>query len=186
MKKSAIGLSLAALVLSGSAVAAPPAPGAPPLMKRDADGNGVLTRAEAQSAATGMFAQIDVNKDGTFDHTDREAQAEAMRTRMFDRLDANKDGQISRAEFTADRGPGKPGPQLGRRGPGSRQGGADRGPGRGMGQPMTQAQFVAAALQRFDATDTNKDGQVTQAERQAHREQRKAQRQEARAPKPQG
>jgi len=186
MKKSVIGLSLATLVLSGAVAAAPPAPGAPPAMKRDADANGVVTRAEAQKAAAGMFAQIDVNKDGTFDRADRQAQVDAMRTRMFDRLDTNKDGQISRAEFTADRGPGEHGPRMGRRGPGRPSPDGARGSGRGMGEPMTQAQFVAAALQRFDAADTNKDGQVTQAERQTYHEQRKAQRQQTRAAKPQG
>jgi hypothetical protein len=50
---------------------------------------------------------------------------------------------------------------------------------------MTQADFVAAALTRFDARDADKDGQLTQAERQAAREQRKAQRQQFRAQKTQ-
>ena len=51
---------------------------------------------------------------------------------------------------------------------------------------MTQDQFVAAALQRFDAGDANKDGQLTQAERQAAREQRKARRHQSRTPQAQG
>ena len=43
---------------------------------------------------------------------------------------------------------------------------------------VTQAQFTAAALQRFDRTDANKDGQVTREERQTAR---KAMRDEWRA-----
>jgi hypothetical protein len=34
---------------------------------------------------------------------------------------------------------------------------------------VTQAEFTAAALQRFDRLDANKDGQVTKEERQAAR-----------------
>lgn len=187
MKKTVIGLSLAALVLGGSAYAAPN-------FKRDADRNGVLTRAEVQQSATASFARLDVNRDGKLDQSDRTARREAMKTRMFERLDTNKDGQIARTEFMADRG--KPGMREGRRGGGRRHGGADWGAGRMMGGKRTganwnggtttQAEFVAAALQRFDARDANKDGQLTQAERQAAREQMKAQRQQARPQKPQG
>lgn len=168
MKKTAIGLSLAALVLGGAASAAPPAPVAPPAKAHDA--GRAITRAEAQTAAAALFARLDANKDGKLDQTDRASQVAAFKTRMFDRLDADKDGQISRAEFMADRGAVKPGPRRGGRGGamgGTRAEDAARG-------PMTQAEFVAAALQRFDARDTNKDGQVTPAERRQART-RKAQ-----------
>jgi hypothetical protein len=146
----------------------------------------VVTRAEAQAAAASIFTQMDINKDGTFDQADRTARREAMQGRMFDRLDANKDGQITRAEFMAGNGPGKRGPGADRRGPGGRPGKPGGAPeGRGLATAMTQDQFVAAAMQRFDAGDANKDGQVTQAERQALREQRQARRQPARPPKAQ-
>lgn len=184
MKKTVIGLSLAALVLGGSAYAAP---GTASPAKRDADSNGVVTRAEAQSAAASIFTQMDVNKDGTLDRADRAARREAMQARMFDRLDADKNGQITRVEFMANKGAGKDGPRAARRGPGrhhARPGGATAG--RGLAAAMTQDQFVAAALQRFDARDANKDGQLTQAERQAAREQRKARRQQSRTPRAQG
>jgi Ca2+-binding EF-hand superfamily protein len=46
---------------------------------------------------------------------------------------------------------------------------------------ITTAEFTAAALQRFDAMDTNKDGQVTPEERQAAREQMRAKWQQMRA-----
>jgi hypothetical protein len=189
MKKTAISLSLAALVLGSGAYAAPGAPS--PALKRDSDSNGVVTRAEAQRAAASIFTQMDVNKDGTFDRADRAARREAMQARMFDRLDANKDGQITRAEFMTDKGARRAGPRGGfradRRGPGelnANPGGAAASPG--LAAAMTQDQFVAAALQRFDARDANKDGQLTQAERQAAREQRKARRQQSRTPQAQG
>lgn len=174
MKKTVIGLSLAALVLAGGAYAAPGAPG----LKRDMDRNGTITRAEMQQAVTASFARLDVNKDGKLDRADRAARAEERKTRMFDRLDTNKDGQIARAEFMADRGPGQDGAREGRRGMGRHHGGPGRMMGgkrtgaNGTGGAMTQAEFVAAALQRFDARDANKDGQLTQAERQTAREQR--------------
>ncbi|MFD2135292.1 hypothetical protein ACFSLT_08770 [Novosphingobium resinovorum] len=43
---------------------------------------------------------------------------------------------------------------------------------------VTQAEFIAAALKRFDAQDTNHDGKVTKEERaaarKAHMDERKA------------
>lgn len=148
-------------------------------MKRDADGNGVITRAEAQSRATAMFARMDANKDGKLDASDRALNREAMKTRRFEQLDTDRNGQISKAEFMADRGP-RDGERRGHRGRGMRggHGGGMMGMGKRMGADgtgsVTQADFVAAALARFDAMDTNKDGQVTQAERQAARAQMKA------------
>jgi hypothetical protein len=184
MKKTVIGLSLAALVLGGGASAAP---GAPSTAKRDADSNGVVTRAEAQASAASLFTRMDVNKDGTLDRADRTARREATQASMFDRLDADKNGQISRTEFMANKGPRQGGPRASRRGPGPHQARADGAAGgRGMAAAMTQDQFVAAAMQRFEARDANKDGQLTQAERQAAREQRKAQRQQARTLRAQG
>lgn len=183
MKKTALGLSLAALVLAGSAHAAPAAPS----LKRDADRNGVITRAEAQAAAAAIFTRMDANKDGKLDQADRAARREAMQTRMFERLDTNKDGQLTRAEFMADNGRGRPGARFSRRGAGRHEGKPQgAGQGRNFAAAMTQDQFVAKSLQRFDASDANKDGQVTPAERQAAREQRKAQRQQARAQRSQG
>lgn len=197
MKTFAIGLS-AALALAGSAYAAQGQ-----LKNRgDADGNGVVTRAEAQTQAAERFARRDVNKDGKIDAADRQAVREARKTRMFERLDTDKDGQITKAEFFAERAPGKrvasgepgnDGMRHGRRGHG-RHGRGGHG-GMMMGAKMadadkngaiTQAEFAAAALQRFDALDANKDGQVTKEERAAARERMKAEWQQRRAQKAQG
>lgn len=201
-RKIALGLTLAATALTGTAwaeQAAKPAKPAPVTM----------TRAEAQTKAVAKFAELDVNKDGKLDRADHEARREARRTAAFDRMDADKNGQLSRAEFTAapQRGEGREG--AGREGWGNRRGGPDgpgghRGHGRhfggGRGGPdggfggmadankdgaVTQAEFTAAALQRFDRADANKDGKVTpeehQAARQAMREQWRANRAERQA-----
>ena len=169
MKKIILGLSLAALA-AGSAYAVESQRPNP-----DRDGNGILTRAEAEARSAQMFARMDANKDGKLDPADREAR----RAAHFDAIDANKDGQISRAEFTAPRerrgmGEGR-GPGMERRKGGHHRGGMMRGPMmQGMADTdkdgaITQAEFTAAALRRFDRTDVNKDGQVTREERQAQR-----------------
>lgn len=197
MKNFAIGLSLAALMLGGGAYAAQGAG----KQHADADGNGVVTRAEAQAAASAAFTRHDQNKDGKLDRTDRQARMEARKTERFTRLDADKDGQISRTEFMADSGPAH-GKRMAMGAPS--KGGPDgmrhhrrHGGGRGLMGPgkmgdankdgaMTQAEFASAALQRFDALDANKDGQVTGEERRAARERMKAERQQMRAQKAQG
>jgi len=156
--------------------------------KGDADGNGVLTRAEAQAHATQMFAKMDANKDGKLDASDRTARRAEMQAKMFERLDANKDGSISKAEWDqhgadraakraergdrrADAGEGKRdgmrGGHHGKRGGhhGMMMGKADANGDKA----ISQAEFQTAALARFDAADANKDGQVTAEERQAQR-----------------
>jgi hypothetical protein len=168
-RKIALGLSLAATMLAGAAFAA----------EQGTKGDGSMTRAEAQTRAQEMFARLDVNHDGKLDQADRAAR----RAAMFDRIDTNHDGQISRAEFDAadQRGPrgleGGGGPERGPGGPGKhRWGGRGRHEG-GMlmgsmaggnkDGPITQAEFVAAAMERFDRADTNHDGTVTREERLA-------------------
>jgi len=171
-RKIMLGLSLAATAVAGGAYA-----------QQAAKGDGVFTRAEAQAKAQEMFARLDVNKDGKLDQADRAAR----RAAMFDRMDTDHNGQISRAEFDA-MGPGARGHRGGgiangpdgERGPG-KHGWGHRGGHRGgmmMGRmadadkdgTITQAEFTAAAMQRFDRMDTNHDGTVTKEERQAARQ----------------
>ena len=156
-RKIALGLSLAATMLAGAAFAA----------EQGTKGDGSMTRAEAQTRAQEMFARLDVNHDGKLDQADRAAR----RAAMFDRIDTNHDGQISRAEFEAfgergNRGPEGAGqPEGGAHGPGMhRWGGRGHGGGGMMMGLMadanhdgvvTKAEFVAAALRRFDEADTN-------------------------------
>ena len=169
MKKIAIGLSLAALAVAGTAMAEQAwGPG-----QRDA----TVTRADALARAAQMFDRLDVNNDGKLDPADREA----MHAAMFDKIDTNKDGQLSRAEFMAMR-PDMGGHAMGGEGPkmdGDHMGAGHMG-GHGMGGMMlmrmadtnhdgtvSKDEFMAAAATRFDSADTNHDGSLTPAERQA-------------------
>ena len=201
MKKRTLGLSgsLAALALAaaGAAYAAPEASKRGP----DADANGVVTRGETQAHAGALFARLDVNKDGQLNPADREARREQRLAERFGQLDTDKNGQISRGEFAARPTRPEAGPEAkpdGHRGwhgghGGGKHGGGWSGHGRGgmmMGGMMmggrdmaadadgngaiSQAEFTAAALARFDKTDADKDGKVTKEERRAAREQMRA------------
>ena len=197
MKKMTI-LTLGAALIAVPALAAP---GGERNMG-DADGNGVLTRAEAQSAAAKMFAKLDVNKDGKLDAADRAARQSAMQAKRFASLDANSDGSISKAEWdqhNADR-EAKRAEWKEERSAASKEAGEGKNAMRGMrgkrgghhgmrghqgmmmkadtngDKAISQAEFEAAALARFDRLDTNKDGQVTAEERQAQRAAWKAKR----------
>lgn len=203
-KKLMLGLSVAALAAGGIAYAH----GAhgtddDPHAMMDPDGNGVVTRAEAEKAAAQMFARLDVNKDGKLDRADREQARAAMREKHFAALDANGDGAVSKAEFMADKGPGGPGgPGMGDHdmdgpgGPGKHGGHGSMGGHHGMGGPggmgggmmmmakmadtdndgaVSQSEFMAAATKHFDMADANHDGQITKAERQAAHAAMKAQ-----------
>ena len=166
MRKLTISLIAGAVVLTASGVAL-----AQGLQSPAPD----LTRAAAQQRATEAFARMDANGDGRIDATDRDARQKAR----FDRIDADKNGALSLAEFTAARSDRD----------GDRAGRGDRGPRRHMrgglaGPPMgpngiidanqdgtlTQAEFTAAALARFDAADADSNGTVTAAERKAQRD----------------
>jgi len=114
-----------------------------PLLAQGYGGGRDQTRAEAEQRADMMFQMMDSNKDGTVTKTEAEQAA---------------------AQFEAMRG-----------------GNGGRGGGRiqrmldeafATSQSLTQAQFEAQALARFDAMDLNHDGTVTAAERQQLREQR--------------
>lgn len=165
-----------------------------------ADPNATWTRAEAQTQATEVFAKMDVNKDGKIDAADRTQMRAQREQARFTALDANKDGQISQAEWnqasanreakaqerraqmtakraTAGQDEAKPKARGERRG--KRAGfhhGMGRMGGRDGAQSVTQAEFVAKALERFDRLDADKDGNVTAAERQAFRETQRAER----------
>ena len=79
---------------------------------------------------------------------------------MFQRLDSNRDGTLTREEAQSA------GPQMGRGGPR-----VERLMTRlfGDAQSVTQAQFQAQALARFDRLDLDRNGVITAAERQQGR-----------------
>lgn len=208
-------LVLATTLLAGTAVAqtAPvtqPAPAVTPTPSTSVASpvrDRVTTRDEAVQTVRQHFSEMDANKDGTL----TTAEIETLRSKRlddfkafggghamvmgdpnaaFDRLDANKDGSISRDEFTKAREE-----RVERRvekrevRKNSPKDGNDvrrhvmrmHGPG-GLGGRMivmadtnkdgqiTQAEAEALALQHFDQMDANKDGQVTPEERRAGRQ----------------
>lgn len=152
-----------------------------------------MTRAAAEQRAVEAFAKIDVNSDGKIDTADREARQKAR----FDRIDADNNGAVSFAEFTAKRsrpdgesaGRGeRDGQRMGMRGGRGMRGGHHMGL-RGNAEvnqdgAVTQAEFTAAALVRFDAADADSNGTVTAAERKAQRDTMRKQRREHRGDRP--
>ena len=166
MKKIFAGAALAAALTAGGVVYA------------QAQAGATSTRAEAQAKAEEHFTRMDANRDSKIDSADREAHHAAM----FDKMDTDKNGQLSRAEFTAmhsmhgaaaggdhaigeHRG-GRHGMGMGGRG---RRGGMMQMADANKDGAISRQEFVAGALNRFDRSDTNKDGKVTAEERRASR-----------------
>ncbi|MCB2064242.1 MAG: EF-hand domain-containing protein [Novosphingobium sp.] len=178
-----VGLSALALVGGGTAALAAHHGGG---MKADANGDGIVTRAEAQTGAAAMFAKMDANSDGVLNAADREARMKERRTKMFAAIDADGNGQISREEFMAHKHEGKRGEMRGDKdgmkgGMGHKMGMRGHRGGKMMQMAdankdgsISKAEFTAAAMSRFDKTDANNDGKVTAEERQAAREQMRA------------
>ena len=130
----------------------------------------VAVAISAAAVSTPAFAQEANGGWAQRDQTRAEAQQRA--DMIFQMLDANRDGSVTRAEAE------QAASQFAARG-----GGEGRGAGRmqrlidqafGTAQSLTQPQFEALMLQRFDAMDLNHDGVLTAAERQQGREQRSA------------
>ena len=146
-------------------------------VKLDVNKDGKLDQADraarhAEKRAQ-MFDRLDANKDGSI------SKAE------WDQADAAR--QAKRAEWKAKRGEraGAPGNGAERHAMRGHHGGKRGGHGghSGHGGPggwmkadangdkaISQAEFVAGALARFDRMDANKDGKVTVEERQAMRQ----------------
>jgi hypothetical protein len=157
------------------------------------------TRAELKTQLEARFDHMDANHDGKIDEKDAQARRDARIADRFAQIDTDKNGAISKAEFAAaedHRGPPEGPPMGGRRfgsmgGPmmghgrammfhrGGMEGGRFRGPlpfarphggpeGK-PGAPLTRSDFVNQGLARFDKVDTDHDGKISQAEREAAR-----------------
>ncbi|MFZ3118489.1 MAG: XopAW family type III secretion system calcium-binding effector [Variovorax sp.] len=110
--------------------------------KADADGDSLISKLEMQRLMAKMTAE---GEDATSSTEDTSASDE-----LFAKLDSDGDGSLSQTEFDAGRPPGGEGPP-----PASGSGGGGGGGG-----------DVAGAT-TYDPLDTNKDGEVSLAERMA-------------------
>ena len=182
-----LGAGLLSLGVAAYAQSPAPAPGAR-AMAGPAKASPV-NRAELKSRLEQRFDASDANHDGTVTVEERAAARQAKRTamrdemreRVFARLDTDKNGAISKQEFAAapQRGPGRRG--FDGRGPDGRgHGMRGRMHGRMGGEimrgdyafnatPVTRKAFVDAGLGRFDRLDTDHDGTISPAERDAGR-----------------
>ena len=171
------GLAALTLAAAGGAAFAQQAPDRPArAMRADSDGDGRLSRGEFVGRRLERLTAVDSDRDGSVTVDERRA---AVRTRMaaradsrFDRLDADDDGAISRAEFDArremraERGPR---PMRAHRGP-HRGHGPARMVRMGAGGAIAIAEVQTRAEQAFSRLDSDGDGFVVAAERQAVRE----------------
>lgn len=120
------------------------------------------------------FAAMDANKDGAISKAEWDKHAADQAARAQERRTARMAARGSKDTATGDAA--RPGERahMGRSG-GPRHAMMHGGrSGRHFGGPagdkaVTQAEFVAQALARFDAMDANKDGKVTKEERAAAR-----------------
>ncbi len=193
MKKTIIAGGLAAASLAVLVGAAAPAPqtaaptqaatarAAPAARhaRMEARRTAPVTQAEFVQARVSRLTALDANHDGTVTAEELRAGAQARRAQhaaqRFERLDADKNGQISRAEFDAarpERGAGR-GPGGEHRGPrmAHRRGGERHGPGQRMAQhgPIIIADVQTKLTEDFARLDTDHDGVLSPAERQAGR-----------------
>ena len=207
-------LMAAAALMTGAAVAqtapvaqpAPAVPTAAPAPTAHPVRDKVTTRDEAVQMVRRHFGEMDANKDGTVTTAEMDA-ARGKRfedfkafdgghamvmgdpNAAFDRLDTNKDSYISREEFTKareqrverrieKRAERKSSPKEGKEvrrhmrmnGPGGFGGGMLAMADTNKDGQVTQAEAEALALQHFDKMDANRDGQITPEERRAGRQ----------------
>lgn len=168
-------LMIAAAMLAFTAPAgASAAQGAPTTAKpatAQAAKGGVPNRATLQRGIDGNFKAIDTNNDGLLDSSEL-AAAEAkvqqqrlanMRKRIegeFAKLDTNKNGSLSKAEFMAAAPTAPQTPPNGAALVSQLDKNKDG--------KVNIEEFRAPILARFDKADTNRDGTISDAERQAN------------------
>ena len=136
---------------------------------RSGPGGQESTRAAATQSAAAMFAQLDVNSDGRLDAADRSARHD----QRFAALDADGSGAIEPAEFAAmraERGSvrhhGSDRPGQGRKH--LRAGMVDMADTNRDGS-ITESEFTAGIMARFDQADADGDGTISADERAAQR-----------------
>ncbi|KPH57602.1 EF-hand domain-containing protein [Novosphingobium sp. ST904] len=162
----------------------------------DVNKDGKLDRADRearrQQRREGMFDRLDTNRDGSISKAefmaDRGPDGDRGPRPGGDRPDGAGPGDMPPPPPGGPdmNGPDMNGPDMngpGKDGRPERHGrhggprGGMKGPMMGLGKAdadgdraVTRAEFVTAALQRFDAVDTDKDGKITPEERRAARD----------------
>lgn len=171
MKKTLIAALMGATLLAGGAVAAVttassdasqtqvqaqegPRMMRDPMMRADANKDGIVTRAEMIANVDARFARMDANKDGKITAEERQAARKAMWAERGERS-----GKHMRGGADKERGPGRAGR------PGMKRGADANGD-----NIVTLEEQRAHALRRFDFVDRNGDGRIEQAESQLVRE----------------
>ena len=179
------------------------------------------TRAELQAKIAEHFKKADANGDGIVTKAEADAAREAMKAKFAERraerrsehfamLDADKNGQLSKEEFAAprERGDRKDGDRAGRGhgGHGGKHMGHRGGRGGGAGGfggmamrgqwferadankdgKLTLAEASAKPLEMFDKVDANKDGTISPEEHDAARAMMRAKWQEMRGQRDKG
>jgi hypothetical protein len=140
----------------------------------DANGDGFISRAEAEAAASRLFDRLDADKNGKLDDADRAALREKFKEHRKDRMEARKERREARQEAGPGAPPSPAGPPGadGHAGPGGRgfhRGGGPMGmrllahPGeadRNGDGALSKQEFVTQELRFFDALDANGDGKI--------------------------
>lgn len=140
------------------------------LDRADADGDDRISQAEFVTARTARLSEADANRDGQVTREEAQAAWQANRSerrgQMFARLDTDRNGSISQAEFEAAR-PERAGQRADRRG-GPRMQGHQRRAGRALAQgPVQIEQARVRASEAFATLDADRDGYLSEVERQA-------------------
>ena len=140
------------------------------LDRADTDGDGRVSQAEFVTARTARLTEADANRDGQVTREEAQAAWQAnraeRRSQMFARLDTDRNGSISQAEFEAARPERATQRADGRAGP--RMQGQQRRAGRAFAQgPVQIDQARARAAEAFATLDADRDGYLSEIERQA-------------------
>jgi hypothetical protein len=93
-------LTALTLALAVSPASAQQGAGSERLRAMDANGDGAITRAEAQAVRETMFARLDADRDNYLNATERAAGRGGARQGL-EGADADDDGRVSRAELLA-------------------------------------------------------------------------------------
>lgn len=165
-----------ALVLAGTAIAAPQGP------RARFDPAASVSRADTLAKLSQRFDRIDANKDGVIDAAEMAAQREQMKERRAQRMAvraAARNGESTAANEAATAARREALEKFAKAREEARKARAELGfamrDADGDGK-ITREEFAAPALKRFDRADANSDGVITPEERAALREARRAKR----------